>query len=430
MHTVVCGGQTRGSAPLTNRVLWGRIPVFAQLGGWSNCDLKRQLFGLCGCPAACPAASLCQISFLVATPCSNLKSMKFKLLALSIGVFLSVALAFDPLPPIPSTVGLDNAERVIFEATNAERAKAGLKPLKWDTRISAAARLHAKDMAERGFFDHTSTKSGFETPTLRVQKAGALDAGAGENIALNNVKIDLTGAKLMDQWMNSPPHRAAILRPEYTHIGIGVVQGPEGKIFGVQNFVMRELEVLPEVTRQNIKMQRFKLQGRVDAGLEVALFSGRDYLGQLEVDGRGRFSTALDFDAGREYQLSWRKSGSAGNFLIQGWVKLPKSFGAGAVKVDVQNDAPFKEMRGALEAKKEDSHVLELRVSGVSQPVLLFEKIGSGEIRTVAKGGLIRTRCAVTEPKRRFQLGYGGNTYKITHAFRFDCASGQLEAGN
>jgi hypothetical protein len=263
-----------------------------------------------------------------------------------------------------------------------------------------------------------------------VQKAGALDAGAGENIALNNVKPDATGSKLMNQWMNSPPHRASILRPEYTHIGIGVVEGPEGKIFGVQNFVMRELEVQPDVTRQNVRVQRFKLEGRVDSGLEVALFSNREFLGQLEVDGRGRFSRMMDFEASREYQISWRRVGSDGSFLTQSWVKLPKAFGAGSVKVDVQSDAPFKDMRASLESKQEDSHILELRVSGVSQPVLLFEKIGAGEVRTVAKSGVIRTRCAVNSSKRRFQLGYGTSLYKITHMFRFDCASGRLEAGN
>ena len=337
------------------------------------------------------------------------------------------ALAFDPLPPIPNTLGLEAAEQIILEGTNRQRAAIGLPAFKPDVRLRAAARLHAMDMATRDFFAHESDKPGFETPSKRVHKAGALDFGAGENIAFNEVSPDETGEKLMDQWMNSPPHRASILDKNYTHIGVGVYRHTDGRIYGVQNFVRRDLEVTADTTRAILELRQVKLEGKVDLGLELALFSGQEYLGMIRTDATGRFSRNLEFKAGQVFQLGWRKTGTNGSFLTQATITSPTAF-TGTITVQVQRAAPYT-VAAKLEAKREDTFTLELRFPNATKNVMLFEKIANTEERIAAQNGLIRSRCAVNSPRKAMKIGYGNNTFNITHQFVMDCKTGMLEPG-
>ena len=42
---------------------------------------------------------------------------------------------------------------------------------------------------------------------------------------------------MMTMWMNSPGHKANILNPSYTGIGIAAVTDSTGRWYGVQDFV-------------------------------------------------------------------------------------------------------------------------------------------------------------------------------------------------
>jgi uncharacterized protein YkwD len=351
-----------------------------------------------------------------------------KRILIALFALAGAALAFDPLPSMPNTTGLESAEQIILVGTNRERAAIGLPALKPDLRLRAAARLHAQDMATRDFFAHDSDKLGFETPSKRIHKAGALDFGAGENIAFNEVNANQTGEKLMVQWMNSPPHRAAILNKNYTHIGIGVFQSADGRFYGVQNFVQRQLDMTAETTRAILENRQVRLEGRTDLGLELALFSGQQYLGLVKTDAAGRFSRMLEFNANQAFQLGWRKQGASGSFLTQATLNLPSAFKAGGLAVQVQRGAPYT-MTAALEAKRQDTFTLELRFPNASKSVILFEQNGVNEERITAQNGLIRSRCAVGSARKIMKIGYGNNTYTITHQFAMDCRSGMLEPG-
>jgi uncharacterized protein YkwD len=343
---------------------------------------------------------------------------------LALLVFCSAALAFDPLPPIPQAVGLDAAEQIVFTLTNRERAAVGLPPLKWDLRLQAAARLQAADLAERDYFSHTSDKLGFETPTKRVNQAGALDFGAGENIAFNEVSPDSTGEKLMNQWMNSPPHRAGILDKTYTHIGVGVYRRQDGRIYGVQNFVARLLDVVPDTTRGVVEVRQLRLEGQANPGLELALFAGKQYLGVVPTDVNGRFSRLLEYTPTQALQLGWRKIGDKGAFMVQASLTQPNNFEAGAITVQIQRNAPHT-LAARLEGKREDSFTLELRFPNATKTVLLLE----GTERRVAQNGVVRTRCPVGNSRKAMQIGYGDGSYTITHRFVMDCRTGMLEPG-
>ena len=73
-------------------------------------------------------------------------------------------------------------------------------------------------MIDHHYFDHQSPILG--SPFDQMNKAGISFQFAGENIAGNN-----SAASAMTSWMNSSGHKANILNPNYTHIGIGVVDG-------------------------------------------------------------------------------------------------------------------------------------------------------------------------------------------------------------
>jgi uncharacterized protein YkwD len=59
--------------------------------------------------------------------------------------------------------------------------------------------------------------------------------GIGENIAYGNVTAD----QMMAMWMGSTGHRANILRPSHTHVGVGIAQTSTGRIYGTQEFLTR-----------------------------------------------------------------------------------------------------------------------------------------------------------------------------------------------
>lgn len=117
------------------------------------------------------------------------------------------------------------AENIIFNLVNAERLKAGLNRVISDRSLRSAARQHAEEMLRLNYFSHTSPVKGLKDPGDRVYRTGLTDFAVGENIALhslNGSSAEIAG-KFMDQWMNSPGHRANILKPEFNTMGAGIV---------------------------------------------------------------------------------------------------------------------------------------------------------------------------------------------------------------
>lgn len=102
------------------------------------------------------------------------------------------------------------------EMLNAERQKNGLTKLVFDARLSEVAARHSADMAEQRFFGHESPTHG--DPVRRARRAGLSIKQLGENVGRGPSARDLHHLL-----MGSPGHRANILKPEFTHVGIGVV---------------------------------------------------------------------------------------------------------------------------------------------------------------------------------------------------------------
>jgi len=108
---------------------------------------------------------------------------------------------------------------VLVDETNLNRDTASIGTLTTNPLLQEAARLKALDMAENGYFAHTSPSG--VSPWYWLEKAGYEFSAAGENLAVNFVdSSDVTKA-----WMNSPSHKANILNGNYTEIGIATAKG-------------------------------------------------------------------------------------------------------------------------------------------------------------------------------------------------------------
>ncbi|GHC72007.1 CAP domain-containing protein [Streptomyces cinnamoneus] len=129
-----------------------------------------------------------------------------------------------------STAGVERLAAEVLALTNAERCAAGLPPLAADPRLASAARMHSADMAGRDFFSHT-TPEGRE-PWDRARAAGAPHRATGENIACGQ----RTSAEVVRGWMDSPGHRANILTPGFTHLGVGHATGGRAGTYWTQLF--------------------------------------------------------------------------------------------------------------------------------------------------------------------------------------------------
>jgi uncharacterized protein YkwD len=137
----------------------------------------------------------------------------------------SIALHFKVTDASPRP----DLEARMLEMVNEERAKQGLKSLKADPEMLEVARAHSRDMLARGYFAHVAPDG--KDLEQRVRKANVRFLVAGENLALAP-----TLARAHDGLMNSPGHRANILRAQFGRVGIGVLDGGRYGLMITQNF--------------------------------------------------------------------------------------------------------------------------------------------------------------------------------------------------
>jgi len=149
-------------------------------------------------------------------------------IAVELGFLIQVYVIFDKTNFLAAVL-----PGVLTDLTNEARAENNLPPLKENQFLVEAAERKVSDMTSKGYFAHVSPEG--VTPWHWLQVVGYSYAAAGENLAVNfNESEDVTEA-----WMNSPTHRANIVRADFEEIGIAVARGKfEGKdaIFVAQFF--------------------------------------------------------------------------------------------------------------------------------------------------------------------------------------------------
>ncbi len=119
---------------------------------------------------------------------------------------------------------LSAAEIKMVELVNKERQAAGLQALQIDVDLAYVARVKSQDMNDNNYFSHQSPTYG--SPFEMMKEFGITYRGAAENIAKNH-SVEAAHNSLM----RSSGHKANIMNSNYTHIGIGIVNGYYTQMF-------------------------------------------------------------------------------------------------------------------------------------------------------------------------------------------------------
>ena len=145
---------------------------------------------------------------------------------------------------IPALAQQSPEQQQVMDLANADRAKNGLAPFKWDPALAQAATEHAQLMAQQPALSHQYPGE----PDL-VARAGA--AGAHFRSIAENVALAPTPQALEQEWMNSAPHRANLLNPTMNVIGVGLVKRG-GNYYAVEDFAGGVAQLGPEQIEQKI----------------------------------------------------------------------------------------------------------------------------------------------------------------------------------
>ena len=125
--------------------------------------------------------------------------------------------------PLRSSLGGPQGKLTIagvLSETNHHRAEAGVAPLTGDATLNTAAANKLADLFALQYFAHDSPDG--RGPSDVVDNVGYQYIRVGENLALGNFADDAT---LVQAWMDSPGHRASILKEGFDEIGIAVGSG-------------------------------------------------------------------------------------------------------------------------------------------------------------------------------------------------------------
>jgi uncharacterized protein YkwD len=228
------------------------------------------------------------------------------------------------------TIG--QAEQAMVDLLNADRAAAGLVPVRVDSRLMAIARARSVDMATRHYFSHTQPDGRNVFDILTAQHITWY--GAGEIIAWNNYPtLELSTGNANSQWMNSPGHKAIVVSTTLNYIGVGLaIDASTGKklwtavyIKGPDRTGARSTTKTPTVTAgldgatkrvsvswsgADVKLQvltsgfySWQVQRRTDGGPWTTVWASTT-----------RSSMALDLAAGHTYEFRTAARDKAGNW--------------------------------------------------------------------------------------------------------------------
>ena len=123
------------------------------------------------------------------------------------------------LPDITAT------EALVIDYTNKIRQREKLGAVHQDKALAIAARAFAQYLAKTKTFSHTADG---RQPAMRASAAGYKYCRIGENLALSKSAVGFEAKALatgtIEGWLKSPEHRANLLAPYVTDIGVAVTR--------------------------------------------------------------------------------------------------------------------------------------------------------------------------------------------------------------
>jgi uncharacterized protein YkwD len=121
------------------------------------------------------------------------------------------------LLPATALAGLSQREAALLREINRVRALHGLPRLRFDNRLEDAARSHSRHMLLTDALLHGP----FGT---RLARFGVRARVLGENLGWGSGHR-ATARSIVLTWLGSPMHRANLLRPSFTRVGVGCSTG-------------------------------------------------------------------------------------------------------------------------------------------------------------------------------------------------------------
>lgn len=160
----------------------------------------------------------------------------------------------------------------VFYVTNEVRVKKRLEPFTFNLNLEISAWNHSKEMAEKGFFSHNNHKDkDRHTPNDRAKFAGISNPFLAENIAEVPALQYKAGSPVyildkengtfsyqdggepiapetylgvaeivIDQWMDSKPHRKNILSKDGLQLGCGAYLYKDKRFYNMPTFKMTQ----------------------------------------------------------------------------------------------------------------------------------------------------------------------------------------------
>lgn len=162
---------------------------------------------------------------------------------------------------------VDSVRRALLERINQTRREAGLREVSPSDALREVALGHSQDMVEHDFIGHSSPRTG--TAAQRVERA-QIRTG----LVLENIGRGYGASEIHRGLLESPGHRANLVNPDVTHVGIGIVAQPEGSrtAFVVTQVFIRQAERVdlsnaPQQLIERINHAR-RARGAPDVSLE------------------------------------------------------------------------------------------------------------------------------------------------------------------
>ncbi|HEV7166694.1 MAG TPA: CAP domain-containing protein, partial [Micrococcaceae bacterium] len=113
--------------------------------------------------------------------------------------------------------GQDAYVKAVLQYTNQYRAANGLPPLVWNPTIAGMSQSWA------GTINSRINDGSYDLNTIHRQDGGVTLLPANPDWYGEIISINYDAKAVVDWWMSSPPHRAALLNPQATDVGIGYV---------------------------------------------------------------------------------------------------------------------------------------------------------------------------------------------------------------
>ncbi|BDQ04901.1 MAG: hypothetical protein KatS3mg084_0419 [Candidatus Dojkabacteria bacterium] len=209
----------------------------------------------------------------------------------------------------------DLEENKIIELTNLERIKRNIAPLIRNEQLEKAALAKGKDIFEKQYWNHYGPNG--ESPWQFMLQQNYDYIYAGENLA----KDFENSTEVINAWMNSPTHKANIINPKFSEIGIAVVSGIlNGKestvivqMFGSRKTFSTHVRLNDQNSTRNIENYRpeitnpkhnttinksiIEITGISKFGDMVTLYTNNESKGEIPLNG-GFFSERFELQEG------------------------------------------------------------------------------------------------------------------------------------